>query len=145
MTKRQCAFRHPDGRQCGAPPLRDGPLCRMHDPEYQTEVQEARRLGGIRKRREVTIQGAYDLDGITTVEGIQRLVDIAIIDALGLDSSIPRCRLVLQAAQVAAKLLETGDLQERVRILEAAVLANQGRSDSVYDQADDFDLAGDQP
>src|SRR5687768_8087011 len=71
VTRRQCAFRHPDGRQCGAPPLREGPLCRMHDPEYQTEVQESRRLGGIRKKREVTISGAYDLEGITTVEGIQ--------------------------------------------------------------------------
>jgi hypothetical protein len=117
----------------------------MHDPEYKTEVQESRRLGGIRKRREVTIQGAYDLDGITMVEGIQRLVDIAIIDALGLDSSIPRCRLVLQAAQVAAKLLETGDLQERVRILEAAVQTSQSQTDALSDRVDDFDLTDERP
>jgi hypothetical protein len=115
----------------------------MHDPEYQTEVQEARRLGGIRKKREVTISGAYDLEGITTVEGIQRLVDIVIIDALGLDSSIPRGRLVLQAAQVAAMLLEVGELEERVKTLEAAVLANRNQQDVLYEQADDFALEND--
>ena len=39
----------------------------MHSPEHAKEVQEARRLGGLRRKREVTLSGAYDFEGLGTV------------------------------------------------------------------------------
>ena len=115
----------------------------MHDPAYHEAVQESRRLGGIRKRREVAIQGAYDLEGIASVEEIRRLVDIAIVDILGLDTSPARCRLMLQAAQVATKLLEVGEFEERIAALEAAKHQHEShRSLFDLDAEDPFPLPG---
>jgi hypothetical protein len=144
MTKRVCAYRHPDARPCGAPPLRDGSYCRMHDPAFAADVQEARRLGGIRRKREVTIDAAYDLEGIGSVPALQRLVDIVIVDALGLENTVARGRLLLQAAQAAAKLLEVGVLEERVKALEAAVQANRDQTAFLAAPVDAFALDGDE-
>ena len=63
MIRRQCAFRLASGEPCRAPPLKDGDFCLMHSPEHAQEVQEARRLGGLRRKREATLSGAYDFEG----------------------------------------------------------------------------------
>ncbi|MGB2694776.1 MAG: hypothetical protein WBD55_06255 [Dehalococcoidia bacterium] len=58
---------------------------------------------------------------------IRRLVRIAVLDSLGLENSVSRARVLLSGAQVAAKLLEVGELEERVAKLEAAVEAGGRR------------------
>jgi hypothetical protein len=93
----------------------------MHDPEHAEVVAEARRLGGARRKREATLAGAYDLDGVETVEGLRRIIEIVIADALGVDNSIARGRLLLAAVQVAAKVLEVGELEDRILQVEAAL------------------------
>jgi hypothetical protein len=146
VAKRVCAFRYPDGHPCGAPPLREGQFCRMHDPAYAAEVEEGRRLGGSRRKREATLQAIYDLDGIESVAGIRRLVYIVIADALSPDGSIPRGRLILQAAQVSAKLLETGELEERVAALEASKHHHDEAHRSTFDlDEDDFSAPASMP
>lgn len=92
----------------------------MHNPEKAEEAADARRLGGIRRKREKTLAGAYDITGLDSVDGIRRLVLIATLDALGLDNSIARARVLISAAQAAAKLLEVGELEVRLETLEAA-------------------------
>jgi hypothetical protein len=145
VAKRVCAFRYPDAHPCGAPPLREGQFCRMHDPAHAAEVEEGRRLGGSRRKREATLQAMYDLDGVESIAGIRRLVYIAIIDALSPDGSIPRGRLLLQAAQVSTKLLETGEFEERLEALEAAKHQHDGSHHSLFDldAEDPFPLPGD--
>jgi len=48
VTRRLCAFIKATGESCKSPPLNDSDFCRMHSPEHMKEVQEARRLGGLR-------------------------------------------------------------------------------------------------
>jgi hypothetical protein len=94
----------------------------MHHPDHAAEAAEARRLGGRRRRREKTLEGAYDLeDGFETVKGIRRFVAIAALDLLGMEVSIGRANAMLRAALVAAKLLEVGELEHRLSVLEAAI------------------------
>jgi hypothetical protein len=109
----------PDGQSCRAGPQRDRPYCFAHDPDRAEEAAEARRLGGLRRRKEGTIAVAYDLPGLESVEGVRRLVQIVVTDAMGLDNGIARLRVLLAAALAAAKLLETGELEERLALLEA--------------------------
>jgi hypothetical protein len=90
----------------------------MHDPEHAEEVQEARRLGGLRRRREKVTSGAYDFEGLGSVEQIRRLLEIAALDTLGLENSVARSRTLAYLAQVALKALEVGELEDRVRALE---------------------------
>lgn len=120
MVGRSCAQVLPDGRLCRATPLRDGPYCFWHSPDSEEEAAEARRLGGLRRRREKALSGAFDFAGLGSIEAIRRVLEVATIDALGLDNGIARSRVLISAAAAAAKLLETGELEARIAALEAA-------------------------
>jgi hypothetical protein len=119
--RRQCTFQTQTGEPCRAAPLRDGEFCLMHSPEHSKEVQEARRLGGLRRKREATVSGAYDFDSLNTVDGIRRLVEVAVIDTLGMENSIARSRTLGYLAQVALHTLEVGNLEERLEALEQSI------------------------
>ena len=121
VTKRRCAFRFPTGEVCRMPPLKGEELCWAHSPDHAQEAQEARRLGGLRRKREATLSGAYDLDGIETVNDIRRVVEIATLDTLSMDNSVSRNRTLLYAAQTALKALEVGEVADRLEALEQAM------------------------
>jgi hypothetical protein len=125
MVNRGCTFQMPDGRLCRASAIRGERYCYMHDPAKAEEAAEARRLGGIRRRRERTLGGAYELAGVRTLDDLLRVVEIAVFDLLGLDNSIARARALLHGALVGAKLLETGELEERIAALELATAASR--------------------
>lgn len=126
MTRVCCAVKD-DGEPCRAPPLRDGDQCLMHSPDHAEEVAEARRLGGLRRRREVAVSGAYEFEGLQTVDQIRRLVAVAVVDTLSLENSIARSRTLAYLAQTALRLLEVGELEKRVATLEASVLPREKR------------------
>ncbi len=121
VIKRRCAYAKSDGEPCAMAPLRDRPYCFSHDPERAAEAAEARRLGGLRRRKEGTIAVAYDLPGLDSVAGIRRLLDIVVTDGVGLDNGIPRLRVLISTAVAAANLLKVGEFEERLVALEAAV------------------------
>ena len=131
--RRQCAFHLPSGEPCQAAPLHDSQFCLMHSPEHAQEVQEARRLGGLRRKREATLSGAYDFEGLETVSGIRRLIQVAVLDTLGMENSISRNRTLAYLAQVALRTLEVGDLEERIIALEQAVRSKREHPSSVFD------------
>jgi hypothetical protein len=111
----------PDGHACRAGPQRDRPFCFAHDPERAADAAEARRMGGLRRRKEGTIAVAYDLPGLDTVVGIRRLLDIVVTDGVGLDNGIPRLRVLISTAVAAMNLLKVGELEERLAALEAVI------------------------
>jgi hypothetical protein len=84
-------------------------------------MQDARRLGGLRRRREGTVAVAYDFEGLETVPQIRRLVGVAAFDVLGAENSIQRARTLAYLAQIAAKLLEVGELEDRLEAVEASL------------------------
>lgn len=96
-------------------------FCLFHSPEHAEDAKEARRLGGLRRRREKTVSGAYDFEGLDSVAAIRCILDIAVLHTLGLDNSLARSRTLIAAAQAATRLLETGELEARIAALEAAL------------------------
>ncbi len=118
MVARTCIFRKENGEPCRAAPLRDGDYCLMHSPERAKEMAEARRLGGLRRRREKAIAGAYDVTGVESVEQVRRIVVIALMDTLGLENSVARSRTLAHLAVVLLKLNEASTLEERLAALE---------------------------
>ncbi len=131
---RQCAFRKDDGQMCRAAPLKEGDHCFWHSPEYAEDVAEARRLGGLRRRREVAVSGAYEFAGLGNVTDIRRILEVAVLDTLGLENSIARARTLAYLAMTAIKLLETGELEERLAFLEKASRNQKNLPESVFDQ-----------
>jgi len=102
--------------------MHEGEFCFWHSPEHAEEAAKARSLGGQRRRRESTLAGAYDVGSLDNVAGIRRVLEIVTFDALGMEStSVARGRLLIAAAQAATKLLEVGELEERLTAVEAAL------------------------
>lgn len=133
VAKRHCSAINAGGQPCRATPKIDVPFCFWHAPGNEEEVAEARRLGGLRRKRERTVAGAYDFTGLGSIEEIRRLLEIAVVDTLGADNSIARAKTLVQIASSAAKLLETGELERRIELLEAAM----GSAHAVPDDLDD--------
>jgi|TARA_B100000809_G_C15046590_1_gene497474 hypothetical protein len=106
----------------------------MHSPEHAEEMAEARRLGGLRRRREVAVSGAYEFSGLQSVADIRRIVEIGVLDTLSLENSIARSRTLAYLAMAAIKLLEVGELERRIALLEGAVHSQKGLPDSEFDR-----------
>ena len=118
--RRRCAGHNKGGDACGANPLRGSELCFFHDPACAPEAANARKLGGLRRRRESTVAAAYDLEGIETVEGAQRLLEVATVDTLGLENSLARSRVLIQLVYAALRVVHEGDTEPRLQKLETS-------------------------
>ena len=88
-------------------------------PGNAGQAAEARRLGGLRRRRESAIVGTYEVGPLDNVEDLRRLLQIAVIDTPGLESSTSRARTLGYLTQVGAQLLERGEMEQRRQELEA--------------------------
>jgi hypothetical protein len=121
LIKRRCGYAKGDGQACQMAPLHERPYCFAHDPDRAAEAAEARRMGGLRRRKEGTIAVTYDLPGLDTVAGIRRLLDIVVTDSVGLENGIARLRVILATASAATALLKVGELEDRLAVLEAAL------------------------
>ena len=122
MKASTCRAVKNDGQPCGAPRLRDGEYCFWHSPDHADELAEAQRLGGLRRRKEKTVAGAYDIEGLDDVPKIRRLLEIAALDTLSLENSVARSRTLAYLAQIALKALEVGEFEARLEALEKAVV-----------------------
>ena len=119
---RRCTAQTNDGEPCNATPLRDADFCVYHSPAHRESMQQARRLGGLRRRKEATVGAAYEIDGIDSAVRIRRVVEIAVLDTLELPNSLARNRTLAVLAQVALRVSEQAEQEDRLRILEASVL-----------------------
>jgi hypothetical protein len=129
VMRRRCVIPRSDGLPCQMAPQHDRPFCFSHDPERAEDAAEARRMGGLRRRKEGTIAVAYNLPGLDTVPGIRRLLDIVVTDGIGLENGIARLRVLISTAVAAMNLLKVGELEERIAALEAV----QRNGDSTED------------
>ena len=68
-----------------------------------------------------------------SVDGLLRFVESGAIDLLGLDSSVARSNAMFRGALVAAKLLEVGDLAQRIANLEAVLKYRSPEPSSPFD------------
>jgi len=121
LKESTCSAIKDDGQPCAARRLPDSEFCLWHCPDHAEEAAEARRLGGLRRRKEKTVAGAYDIEGLDDVSKIRRLLEIAALDTLSLENSVARSRTLAYLAQVALKTLEVGEFEARLEALEATM------------------------
>jgi len=60
VSRRLCTATRADGQPCGMAPMVDSAFCWAHDPANADAATEARRVGGLRRKREGTVAGAYN-------------------------------------------------------------------------------------
>jgi hypothetical protein len=121
VMKKTCRYVKASGKQCQAWALQDSEYCFMHDPLRAKERQEARRLGGLRRRREKATSQVYDWAGLRSASEVRRLLEVAVVDTLGLDNSPARSRTLGQLASLSLKTLEMVEVEHRLSALEKAV------------------------
>ena len=121
-------------------PLADSDFCWVHDPRNADAAAEARRMGGLRRKREGTVAGAYHFEGLSNVQDIRRLIEIAVYDTLGMDNSLQRSRTLAYLAQTALKSLEVGEVEDRLQVLEELVLGRRVFSSPIFDEHDELEI-----
>jgi hypothetical protein len=139
VNNRGCKYVMPDGRLCRSSALRGEEYCLFHSPSHEQEAAETRRLGGLRRRKEKTLAGAYDLEGLRSVPDIQRLLEIAALDALALENSVARSRALAYLGISALRCIEVGEIDERLGVLES-IIRTRATSPTSSSPPCDFDL-----
>jgi hypothetical protein len=100
--------------------MRDEPFCFWHAPETAEEAAEARRLGGLHPRKKKSVASVFGFGGLRTIADNQALLETAVIETLAIENSISRNRALAAMAATGGKLIELGDLADRVTALELA-------------------------
>jgi hypothetical protein len=135
LVNRGCTFEKAQGLLCRAPARRGESFCFWHAPDTAEEAAEARRLGGLHRRKKKTIATIYGFNGLRTVEDNQALLETAVTETFALENSIARNRTLIAAATTGAKLVEVGDHEERIAALESITVARRRALD---DEDDDL-------
>jgi hypothetical protein len=120
MVGTTCTALRADGHPCKATPLRDEAYCFFHSPETAEEAADARRLGGLHRRKKKSVAAVYGFNGLRTVGDNLTLLETLVIETMALENSIARNRAAAGMAATALKFIELGELPERVAALEAA-------------------------
>jgi hypothetical protein len=133
MVGAACTALRGDGRPCKATPLREEAFCFFHSPETAEEAADARRLGGLHRRKRKSVSAVYGFNGLRTIPDLTALLETASIETLAIENSINRNRTLVSIVSAAAKLLEVGELADRIAALETAARLSRPVDDPVSD------------
>jgi hypothetical protein len=125
VLSRICTFVKQGGDRCRNAPMPDDEFCFWHSPAHAVEAAEARRLGGLNRKKENTLQGVYDIEALDSVAGIRRILELAIYGAMATENSLNRSRVLIAGAMAAAKLLETGELASQIEAIRTVLEPRQ--------------------
>ncbi len=65
--------------------------------------------------------GAYELEGLASIHALRRILEVVAVDTLSLDNGIARSRVLIALVATAAKLIEIGELEDRIARLESSL------------------------
>ena len=124
MSGRTCGAKTKRGEPCGMAPLQGSKWCWNHDPDKARERSKARKLGGYNRRP--TKAEAPQQVALRDVAAVQFILELAMQDTLALENSVARSRTLGYLAGQALKVLEVGELEERLEVLESLLSMEKG-------------------
>jgi hypothetical protein len=98
-------------------PLKDSDWCFQHAPHLAIERAQARKRGGQRGNRGKAGPAGEPVP-LRTVAQIMAVLEQAAGDAMALDNSGERCRVLTGICGQAMKALEVGEIERRLEALE---------------------------
>jgi hypothetical protein len=111
-----------NGQPCRAQALKSGRFCFVHDPAQGAARAKARRRGGERRRVEHAGDSSKIPVQVHTVSDARAILDYTLSEALPLENSIQRGRLLIALVDAYLRALEIGELEQRVQQLEKEML-----------------------
>lgn len=120
MTK-PCKGKTKQGKPCPNMGGASG-YCFIHDPARGEERAKARRLGGQRQRAAHSATDPAQLpQKVRTLEDVLTVLDYALAEAVPLDNSVQRGRLLVGIAHAFIEAIKVGELEQRLAAIEAAL------------------------
>ena len=114
----KCKATNTSGQACGAWATAGSDFCFTHDPARAAERSAARKLGGLNRR---TQRGSGPQDApakVRTLTDVLTVLDLVLHDALALENSIARGRLLVAVCGEYTKAIQVGELESRLAALE---------------------------
>ena len=119
--KKQCSANNRSGEKCKAFASGGGGFCFMHDETKGKERALARRNGGLATKQPHFADAEILPSEIRRIEDVFIILDYAFFEAVGLDNSINRGRLLVSIAHGFIEALKVGELEKRLESLEMAL------------------------
>jgi hypothetical protein len=121
-TRQPCAAIRRDGQPCAAPALPRSPFCFAHDPERAEQRTAARSRGGHNRANVVRLRGLAPARLLPIYDRLER----ALAEVHDGTLEPPRASAMAALARAMATLLTAGELEQRLRDLEALTPIDAG-------------------
>jgi hypothetical protein len=117
---KHCKAIRKDKQRCAAPAGPDG-FCTFHSPAHGKARAEGRKRGGLRRRAPHAGNPDALPQQVRTLDDVLAVLDYALAEALPLENSVQRGRLVVAIAHAFIEAIKTGELEKRLADIEAAL------------------------
>jgi hypothetical protein len=117
----KCKAKTSSGQPCQAQAIKGSKFCFIHDPASGHARALARKQGG--KRRRVLHAGDPEAipAQIRTIDDVLKVLDYALAEAMPLENSIQRGRLIVAIADAFVEVIKIGELESRLAAIESAL------------------------
>lgn len=118
--KKQCTANNKQGERCKAFAGENG-VCFMHDATKGKERAIARRNGGLATKQPHFADASVLPSSVRNIASVLIVLDYALKEAVGLDNSIQRGRLLVSIAHGYIEALKVGEMEQRLEAVENAM------------------------
>ena len=120
-----CSAKNKGGQQCRMAALTGSHYCFAHDPARGRERAQARRTGGKRRRVSHAENAAVLPARVGTVADVLAILDYTLREALPLENSVQRGRLLVAICGAFVEAIKIGEFESRLSAIERALGARE--------------------
>lgn len=120
MSDKKCQSLTSKGEPCRAYATNSG-YCFTHDVSKGKERALARRNGGLATKTPHFADATLLPSKVRNIDSVFTILDYALFEAIGLDNSIQRGRLLVSISHGYVEALKVGEFQERLDAVENAL------------------------
>ena len=114
-----------DKKYCQAQAIKGSQFCFIHDPASGHERAQARKRGGERRRTPHAGDTSKMPASVRSIDDVLKVLDYALAEAMPLENSIQRGRLLVAICGAFIEAIKTGELESRLAAIEAALKARE--------------------
>ena len=121
----KCKAKTTSGQPCQAQAIKGDKFCFTHDPASGAARAKARKRGG--QRRRVPHAGNPETlpAQVRSIDDVLKVLDYALAEAVPLENSTQRGRLIVAIAGAFIEAIKTGELETRLLAIESALKARE--------------------
>jgi len=123
----KCKAKTQSGQVCRSQAIKDSQYCFIHDPAQGEARAQARKKGGERRRVPHAGNPESIPSQVRTIDDVLKVLDYALAEAMPLENSIQRGRLIVAIAGAFVEAIKTGELEQRLAAIEAVLKIRQAK------------------